>query len=100
MTRSISTDVIFEIADTSADQVTGRIFLVIEGDEYQATLETLGLTFDSSEDEILTTIRPIIQEVFNIDIMRNGGWLYKTRKATNTQNIHIIPNSTAGVMLN
>ena len=97
MSTDISTDIVFEMVDPSADQITGMLYTVLDGQDYQVALNTLGLTFDSTEAEILNAIRPIIQEVYNIDIMRNGSWLYKVRKATNSQNIHVIPNSTAGV---
>jgi hypothetical protein len=69
-----------------------RLFVTIEGQDWQRSLEELNLTFDSSEQEIMDAIVPLIQEEFNTDIRD----LYKIRKATNNQNIFIIPNSTAG----
>ncbi len=94
---ALTTDVIFEMVDPSAETSSNTLFMVLEGQDYQVKLDRLGLSFDSSENEILTQIRPMIQEIYNVDIQRNGNWLYKVRKATNSQNIHVIPNSTAGI---
>lgn len=72
---------------------TNKIFVTINGQDWQKDLTSIGLTFDATEREIMDAVVPIIREEFNEDI-RN---LYKIRKAVNTQNIYILPNSTAGV---
>ena len=54
------------------------------------------LTFDSSESEILERLQGALEEKFGESIKDSSGWLYKTRKALDSQNIFIIPNSTAG----
>lgn len=69
-----------------------KVFVTIAGQDWQKDLETVGLTFDSSEQDIMNAIAPVIQEEFNQDIRD----LYKIRKATNNQNIYIIPSSVAG----
>ena len=75
------------------EEVTGTIFVTIDGDDFQVKLASLGLDFDSSESEIMDKVVPIVQEEFNTDIND----LYKVRKAVNNQNVYIIPNSTAGI---
>lgn len=77
--------------------VTNTLFVSVAGEDYQQSLETLGLTFESTESEILTVVRPIIQEQYNEDIKDGRGWLFKVRKAVSNQNIYVIPNSTAGL---
>ena len=72
--------------------VTQKIFVTIEGQDWQRDLNALGLSFDSSEQEIMNVLVPLIEEEFGTDISD----LYKIRKATNNQNIFVIPNSTAG----
>ena len=74
------------------DTVKNRVFVTIEGEDWQHDLSSLGLTFDSSEEEIMDMIVPLIEEEFDVTIRD----LYKVRKATNNQNIFVIPNSTAG----
>lgn len=70
-----------------------KIFVTINGQDWQRDLSDIGLSFDSSESEIMNRIVPMIEEEFNQNIEN----LYKIRKATNNQNIYVIPNSTAGI---
>lgn len=72
--------------------VREKVFVTIEGQDWQRDLNELGLTFDSSEQEIMEVIVPLIEEEFDTNIRD----LYKIRKATNNQNVFIIPNSVAG----
>jgi len=81
----------------SNSQVTDRIIVAVAGDDLIVRYEDYGLTFDSSENDILSALRPMIREKFGSDIQDSyGAWLYKTRKATESKNIYLIPNSTAG----
>jgi len=82
-----------EIVPINPDStVENKIFVTIDGEDWQKDLDAIGLTFESSEQEIMERIVPMIREEYNEDITD----LYKVRKATNTQNIYVIPNSTAG----
>jgi len=74
------------------DSVKNKLFIVIEGEEIQLDYASLDLTFDSSENEIMDKVIPIVQEQKDIDITG----LYKVRKAVDNQNIFCFPNSTAG----
>lgn len=79
-------------------QVQNRIIVSVAGEDEFIQYEQFGLSFDSTEQEVLTTIQPFIQEKHGVDIRdTNGSWLYKTRKAVTSRNIHVIPNSTAGM---
>lgn len=74
-----------------------KIIVSVAGEDEFFDYEELGLSFESPETDILSAIRPMIQEKYNQDIQDvSGSWLYKTRKAVTNQNIHVIPNSTAG----
>ena len=73
-----------------------KIVICIAGKDWYVNYAEYGLTFDSSETEILERLRGVIEEKFEETIKDGGGWLYKTRKAIDSQNIYIIPNSTAG----
>ena len=75
-----------------SDTVRNKIFVTIDGQDWQEDLDALGLDFDSSEQELMERIAPIIQEEFGRDITEH----YKVRKAVNSENVFIIPNSTAG----
>lgn len=74
------------------DEVTNRFVVVVEGREYSQQLDRFGLTFDSSEQEIISAVRQEILEATRQDISRH----YKVQKETNTRTVYIIPNSTAG----
>lgn len=74
------------------DSVKNRLFVVVEGDESQFDYIDLDLTFDSSEQEIMNKIVPIILEKNGINISDT----YKIRKTVENENIFIIPNSVAG----
>ena len=77
--------------------ITKKLIISVAGEDEILDFESFGLTFDSTESEILTAIAPFISEKYSVDFRSpEGSWLYKTRKATSSQNIHIIPNSTAG----
>jgi len=76
---------------------TDRIVVCIEGQDRYWNFDDFDLSFDDSESDILNRLRGPISETFNVDIRDgNSGWLYKTRKATDSRNIYLIPNSTAG----
>lgn len=78
-------------------EVTDKIIVSVAGEDEFLDFNQFGLTFDSSEAQILQAVRPLIQEKYSVDLMgTHGDWLYKTRKALTHRNIHIIPNSTAG----
>jgi len=74
------------------DNVTNKIFVTVNGQDWQKDLNELGLSFDSSEEAIMDIVVPTIQEEFNQDISDS----YKVRKAVNSQNIYVIPSSVAG----
>jgi len=78
-------------------EVRNRIIISAAGDDLIVPYEDYGLDFDSSNEEILNALQPMIQETLNVNLRDDrGDWLYKTRKATESRNIHLIPNSTAG----
>lgn len=77
-------------------QIQNKIIVSIAGEDEFLDYDRFGLNFDSSEQEVLEAIRPLIREKYSQDIQSDIGWLYKTRKAITNRNIHVIPNSTAG----
>lgn len=81
----------FDIVEEN--KITDKIFVTINGQDFQKNLSELGLSIDSSEEEVMRVIIPIIQEEFNENISDT----YKMRKSVNNRNIFIIPNSTAGI---
>jgi hypothetical protein len=79
------------------EQIQNKIVVSVAGEDEFLDYERFSLTFDSTEQDVLNAIRPLILEKYNQDIQsHDGSWLYKTRKAVTNRNIHVIPNSTAG----
>lgn len=83
------------------DGLTDSIIIFIKdqdnrGQDFQRKLEDLGLSFEASDEEILSTIQPLVLEAFNKDIEDAGEWLFKVHRADDKNNIYIIPNSEAG----
>ena len=77
--------------------VNSKLIISVQGDDMIVDYNDFGINFDSSNDEILNAVRATVQERFGVDMRgTQGDWLYKTRKAVESQNIHLIPNSTAG----
>lgn len=70
-----------------------KIIVIINGEEHSYDYETFGLTFDSTDSEIITAISGAVSESFGTDISQ----YYKVQKVLNTRNIYIIPNSVAGI---
>lgn len=78
------------------EEVTNKVIVSVQGDDTILDYSDLNLNFDSSENDVLETLRPIILESHGVDIKDGSSWLFKTRKALTSQNIHIIPNAVAG----
>jgi hypothetical protein len=77
--------------------VENKLVICIEGQDQFWNYSDYRLSFDSTENEILSTLQPAIEEHFGVSIKDDfSGWLYKTRKAVDSKNIYLIPNSTAG----
>jgi len=76
----------------AADDVTHRIFVTVNGRDIQYDIEAVGITFDSSLDEIMNVVASKVLEETGVDIKDS----YKVQKMPNNYNIYIFPNSTAG----
>jgi len=74
-----------------------KIVICIANQDWYIDYVSYGLNFDSTESEILERLKGAIEERFGESIKDGGTWLYKTRKALDSKNIYIIPNSTAGI---
>ena len=95
MTNTLPDSVV--ATETLDTNITNKVITCIEGDDWIEDYDTFSLTFDSTEPEILEAVGPAIEEKFNVSIKdESGNYLYKVRKAVDSQNIYIIPNSTAG----
>lgn len=83
----------------NTEDVHDKIIVCVDGSDFIRDLNEVGISFDAPESEIRDAIRPIIREEKGVDIYDedNNAWLYKIRKSVDSRNIHVIPNSTAGL---
>ena len=81
---------------TTTETPVNKLVICMEGKDTYWNYQDYNLNFDSLEETVLSTLQPAIEEHFGNSIKDHTGWLYKTRKATESQNIYLIPNSTAG----
>lgn len=77
--------------------VIGNITVILEGQDRSFEYEALGLTYDSSDEEVIEALNPVFaEEGINLkDEWENGGYMIK--KSDNSHNIHLYPKSTAGI---
>ena len=87
------------IDNTSEEnEVRNTATLTVGGNDQVYDFEQLGITFDSTEREILAAVQGIVREA-NIsleDDEQPGEYTFTVRKAVNTQMIYIYPKDPAG----
>lgn len=74
---------------------TGEIICTLENEEKHYAYATLGLTFDSTDQEVLDAVAPVIEEDTGIDILEEN--LYTVKSVTASQNKYLFPKSPAGI---
>ncbi len=79
------------------NQEEGKITVILEGADRSFSYDELGLTYESSDEEVIEALNPVFQEEgINLkDEWEEGG--YTIKRSDNSQNIHLYPKSTAGV---
>lgn len=75
----------------------GEIIITLESEERHYPYETLGVGYESTDNEIVGAVSPMLSEDVGIEIddeFRSGNWTVK--RVESSQNIYIFPKSTAG----
>jgi hypothetical protein len=78
-------------------EIGGKIIVTVESEDREYAYEDLSVTFESTPDEILEALKPIILEDTGVNILEDG--LYTVKKAENSGNIYIFPKSPAGSLI-
>lgn len=79
------------------EQSNGRIIVTLASKDREFTFEELRLNFESTDQEILDALSPIILEEEGLDIKEEQSEGYYTiRRAENSGNIYLFPKSIAG----
>lgn len=74
----------------SVETVENSVVVIVAGREERIPMENLGLSMDSSNEEILAAVSGVFDE------LDSGDMLYTTRKALNTSTIYVYPKPRAG----
>jgi hypothetical protein len=76
---------------------TGEIIVTLTATEKHYSYADLSLTFDSSDQEILDALQPVLleEEGFDIKEEQDEG-AYTIKRVESSKNIFIFPKSTAG----
>ncbi len=74
----------------------GSVIVTIESEDRTYTFDQLSINYDSSSQEILDAVQPIILEDTGVNISEDGDNLYTVKKAENSGNVYVFPKSPAG----
>ena len=70
--------------------------ILLENDEKILQSDTLGITMDSTPDQILEASRNVILEESGVDIKEDGSFIYNVRKSIDKDTIFVVPKTVAG----
>lgn len=77
----------------------GKIIITLESTDKEYDYEPLGLSYDSTDQEIIDALSPVLEEEegFNLaEECEDGN--YTLKRADNSRRIFIFPKSVAGVL--
>jgi len=76
-------------------QPTGEIILTLESEERHLPYGDFGLTFDSTDAEVIEAVAPMIEEEVGVDIREDN--LYTVKSVQASQNKYLFAKSPAGI---
>jgi len=80
-----------------SDEVRNEVVVTVGGRDVRIPLDSLSLTMDSSERDVLNAIRTVVQSRENVDIQDDTGvFSFSVRKALNSNTIYVYPKPVAG----
>jgi hypothetical protein len=80
-------------------EAQGKIIVTLSSTEKIYDYDKLSVTFESSDQEILDALQPVLleEEGFNIKDEQEDGY-YTIKRVESSQNVYVFPKSTAGVL--
>jgi hypothetical protein len=90
MTRRVRT---LTATETTEIAPAGVVTVVLESEEKSFPLEQLGLTYDSTSDEIMRAVSAPLLDDYGVDLNDN---VYVVRKLQNGRDVLLFPKSVAG----
>ena len=77
-------------------QPQGEIIVTLESEEKRFSFEELGVTFDSTPEEILDAVQEPVLEQFGTNIKEGDEFIFVVKKIESSGNVFIFPKSPAG----
>lgn len=76
-----------------------EVIVTLASTEKRYPYERLGITFESSDSEILEALSPVLleEEGFDIKEEQEDGY-FTIKRVEDSQNVYVFPKSTAGVL--
>ena len=79
------------------DELRNEVVVTLDGRDIATPMESLGVSMDSTPNEILDAVRGIVQEAEGVDLADDTGeYSYTVRKAMNSGTIYVYPKPVAG----
>lgn len=79
---------------TATTEPIGEIVVTLSSTERTLQYEPLGLTYNSTDEEVLNAVAPIIEEEEGVDILEDG--LFTVKSVESSQRKFLFPKSPAG----
>ena len=76
--------------------LTNSVIVTVGGQDQQFTLDQLGLTMESTNAQVLAAVQGIITEMGQSLQDSDNDFVYQVVKATNSNNIYVVPKSDWG----
>jgi len=77
--------------------MANEVIIVLDGRDIHIPMANLGVSLESTENEILAAVRPVAQEEHGANIAdEHGNVAYTVRKAMNSGTIHVYPKPVMG----
>lgn len=77
-------------------EAEGKVIVTLESDEKSFEYDALGVTFDSTPEEILDAVQAPVLEEFGVNIKEGGESIFTVKKIDSSGNIYVFPKSPAG----
>lgn len=74
---------------------TGEIIVTLSSEDKHYSYERLSVSYDSSDQEILNALTPVLLEEEGFDI-EDAEETFTIKRTESSQNIYVFPKSTAG----
>lgn len=79
---------------------TGEIIVTLASDEKHYPYDRLSVSYESTDEELLDALAPVLleEEGFDIRTEQRDGY-FTIKRVESSQNIFVFPKSTAGIAL-